>query len=114
MDKLIDQLVEVSYTDGVLDAATVNRIADRLTRTQLKAYIRALKEAEKQHTVRVEAPTEPTAADAKALAGIFSGKRIVTEKNPDLMLGLRVTDNDDVYNINLQHSLERIAEYAAE
>jgi F0F1-type ATP synthase delta subunit len=114
MTNLLKQLVEVSYLDGVLDAVTVARIADKLSRTQLKAYIRALKDAEKQRTVRVEAPAEPTAADRKALESIFSGKMIVTEKNPDLLLGLRITNNDDVYNMNLKHSLERIAAYAAE
>lgn len=114
MEKLIKQLVEASYTDGILNAEVVFAIADRLSRKHLKSYIHALKEHEKQHTVIVEVPSEKAFTDADAFATLFRNKKVRFQENPDLLIGVRIRDNDDVYNMNLQKTLERIATYAAE
>jgi hypothetical protein len=110
MNNLIQKLVVVSYTDGDLNAEIVEKIAPRLTRTQLKSYIHCLKDAEKRSTVIVESSSDIRTRDVEELHKLF-GKKIKARTNPDLLLGLRITDNDDVYNMNLKNSLERITDY---
>lgn len=113
-NKLINQLVSVSYLNGILDERIVNRIALKLNRKELKAYIHGLKEHEKRTTIRLEIAKPNITVNEEALRKIFGGKKIQTTINPDLLLGLRITDSDDVYNMNLKTSLERIEAYAAE
>jgi len=114
MKKLIEQLVQVSYTVGVLNSAIVEKIAAKLTRKQLKAYIRALKTEERRRTIYVEVASEHEKPAVSELEKIFGQKNFRVTENPALLLGLRITDNDDVYNVNLKTSLERIKDYATE
>lgn len=114
MKDLIKQLVQISYTNGTLNPDMVARIAAKLNRKELKAYIHGLKAYEKKTTITVEVAHPAVPIDEKALQSIFGQKKIRKNVNPDLLLGLRITDNDDVYNMNLKTSLERIEAYAAE
>jgi F0F1-type ATP synthase delta subunit len=114
MKKLIQQLVKASYVDDVLHEPTVNKIAAHLTRNELKEYIRGLKEQEKRTTLFVTVPHAKTQVNEDELGRIFGQKKVVVQTDPDLLLGLKITDRDDVYNMNLKTSLERITDYAAE
>jgi hypothetical protein len=42
---------------------------------------------------------------------IFPDKKLFVEKDPDLILGVKVTDNDNVYEFNLRNTLEKMVEY---
>ena len=113
MKRLMKQLVQISYQNGVLHAETVEKIAGKLTRNELKVYIRGLKDQEKRSTVYVEAPITLSAEEEKNIESLF-GKKVVSRKNPELLLGLKITDEDDVYNMNLKTNLERIETYAGQ
>jgi F0F1-type ATP synthase delta subunit len=108
--KLLKQLLLVSYKNGELDNSVVSEIADRLTRSELKIYIRALKNAEKIKNVYVETPFSLSNDLSKDLKDLFPDKRIVFEDNPTLLVGTRITVNDDVYNLSLKNTLDSIIE----
>lgn len=109
----IQDIVAASYKNDMLDETRVNRIVPRLNRKELKAYIHGLKNHEKKTTVQVEV-ANPASLDEETLQKIFGNKKIQTRVNPELLLGLRITANDDVYNLNMKTNLERIVDYAAE
>lgn len=108
------QLVEASYTEGNLNLDSITKIADKLSRKDLKVYIKALKAYDDKHTLRVESAYPLHESDTSALKQIFGNKKIRYSENDELLVGVRITDNDTVYNMNLKNTLERIAAYAAE
>lgn len=109
----LQQLVIESYTDGELDIAKVNKIADLLTKKELKLYIKALKNWERQNTIVVDAPqTNP--GSLKQLQSIFPDKRIVMNVDPTLLLGMRLQHNDDIYEMSLKNTLNKITEHIEE
>lgn len=112
MDKrLIKKLVEAGYVDHKLDADRVNKIAEHLTRLELKEYIKALKERRKRLTVYIDSSFELPEQFKKELEDLFVNKEVIFRKDSNLMLGIRITENDIVYNLNLQNSLQQIKGY---
>lgn len=111
--QMLKQLVMESYTNGELDARKVNRIADLLTKKELRLYIRALKNWERQNKVIIEVPTEK-GLDLSELQEFFSDKKIVVHIDPSLLLGMRLKYNDDIFEMSLKNSLDKITEHIKE
>lgn len=112
--KLLDQLVEISYKGSLLDQKNVEEIAKKLNRLQLKRYIKALKNAENKKTVVISLPKAPAPKEKEMIQAIYPDKIIVYDIDPSLLLGIRTTDNDLVYNSNLQSSFNNIISYISE
>jgi len=108
--KLLKQLVIISYKNGVLDNETISKIADKLSKSELKQYIRSLKSAEKLRNVYVESPFELQKDMVDEFKHVFPDKKIVHQKDPSLLVGTRITHGDDIFEMNLKNSLERIVE----
>lgn len=108
------QLVIASYTDGVLDQDNVNKITSLLKNEELKIYIKALKYAEKKSTVMIETPFQADGETKKTIQGVFKDKKIVYNVDPSLLLGMKITDSDDVYDLSLKNKLERIESFLEE
>jgi len=106
--KLLKQLVLISYKNGDLDNETVSKIAEKLGRSELKQYIKALKSAEKLRNVYVESPFGMQNDIMKELKDIFPDQKIVESDNPALLIGTRITHNDDIFEMNLKSSLDSI------
>lgn len=102
-----------SYIDGQLDAKNVNKIADLLTKDELKLYIRALKNWEKQNQILIDVPFDE-GISIDEFEDLFPGKKIVINKDSSLLLGMRLTDNDDVYELSLKNALNKITEHIEE
>lgn len=108
--KLLKELILLSYKNGDLDNKTVSEIAEKLDRVQLKQYIKALKSAEKLRNVYVDSPFGLQNDTLKELNDIFPNKNIIARKDEGLLLGTRITYNDDVFQMNLKNSLEQIVD----
>lgn len=111
--RVLKQLVFESYTEGALDQQKVTRIAAILKRKELKDYIRALKIEEKKSTVIVTLPDNDQYTEDE-LKKLFPNKNILFEKEPDLLIGARIMDNDLVYEFNLKNTLEKMIQYIDE
>lgn len=103
--KLIKQLVLASYTDGQLDLQTVEKITPFLNRKSLKQYIKALKTYEKQNCVCIESAYN---LDETIFEDLFPNKKIVYKTDPSLILGIKVTNNDLVYDMNLKSKFNNL------
>lgn len=107
--RVLKQLVSESYSGNELDQGKVEKIAKVLKRRELKEYIKALKNRENQMKVTIAAAND-IEIDEFLLSELFPEKKIDFQKDPDLLLGVKITDNDLVYNFNLKSRLEKLIE----
>ncbi len=107
--KILYKLVAQSYSGNLLSEKKVNKIAAILSKSDLKKYINGLKISEKKKNVFISTP--PNNQDLKKFKTLFPNKRIVFEKDPSLILGIKIVDNDIVYEFTLRNSLDKIASY---
>ncbi|MEK7451093.1 MAG: hypothetical protein AAB662_04110 [Patescibacteria group bacterium] len=105
--KNIKKLVLASYIDKKLNPIRVNKIAGLLARKDLKTYIKTLKSYEKKNTVIINLPFLYN--DKKIFAKMFKGKKIIYKEDPSLIAGVRIINNDIVYEHDLKNTLEDIA-----
>jgi hypothetical protein len=101
--KFISQLVEASYTKGQLDRKKVERVAKYLTRADLKKYIRGLKLVEKANTISLVLPDSKLYN--KSLLGSVK-KQVKVLEDKSLLLGIKVIDNDTVYDMSLKSNID--------
>lgn len=109
----LKQLVIESYSHGDLDAKKVNKIADLLNRNELTLYIKALKNWERQNKITLEVPNDHN-LNMKDLTSIFPNKKIEISVDPTLLLGMRLQSNDDVFEMSLKNTLDKITEHIEE
>ena len=107
--KKIDKLVSVSYKNHYLDQKKVNKIASFISKSDLKKYINGLKLVEKKGSLIVSSPIG--SQDFKKFDRLFPNKKIVFKKDTSLMLGMKLIDNDIVYEFTLKNSLDKIQDY---
>jgi len=102
-------LVTESYKNDILDTNKVYAIANCLTRSELKQYIDALKNHEDKKNVIVTTPFK--VYNHKGFEKLFPNKKIFYKIDPSLMLGVKIVDNDNVYEFNLKSRLDDIISY---
>lgn len=107
--KKIDKLVIASYSDNLLNRKKVLKIATLLSRSDLKKYINGLKSTENKKNLIVLSPMNDQALNK--FEKLFPNKKIIFKKDPTLMLGMEIVDNDIVYEFTLKNSLDKIVSY---
>ncbi|SRR6266568_1326138 len=111
MKKQLEELVQASYNDGKLDAETVKKIADKLNRNMLKLYISMLKQAEKKKMVFVTTPKPLAIKDREKLKSLFPKKKIVEEIDPSMIGGIKIVENDEAYEMDLNRTFHDIIRF---
>ncbi|MBI2189964.1 MAG: hypothetical protein HYU49_00290 [Candidatus Levybacteria bacterium] len=106
--KQLKDLALQSYTKDLLDQKKVESVARLLTRFQLKQYIRELRNSESQKTINIVLPHLPAKTDQQMLSRLFAGKRIIYHVDKTLLLGIKIIDNDQVYDLNLKDTLDNL------
>jgi F0F1-type ATP synthase delta subunit len=110
--KQIKNLAIASYTNNSLDIKKINRISKFLNRTQLKRYIQFLKNLEKSKTVIVTmSQLNVKNGLENELKKIFPGKKLRFLEDKSLIVGLKLTDNDIIYDFNLKNTLGNLVSY---
>ena len=107
----VKKFVLASYTKDQLDEKKVKRITLMLSRSNLKQYIKYLKTYEKQNTVTIVVPNEKFLGKnelERMFKGVLNGKKIKIEIDPSLIVGVRIIDNDSIYEYSLKNTLEKI------
>ncbi len=106
---ILKQLVDASYSkQGILLQNKVFDIADHLKRKDLKSYIKALKMKEAKTTVLIETTSKKKQFIGTTTHKLFPNKKIRYIYSPNLLLGIKVTNNDIVYEANLAHSFNAL------
>lgn len=110
MDKKnIDKLVSASYSDNILNRKKVLKISTLLSKSDLKKYINGLKLIEKKKSLIISSPMNNQ--DLNKFEKLFPNKKIILKKDPTLILGMEIVDNDIVYEFTLKNSLDKIVSY---
>ena len=106
--KAIAKLAEISYISNTLNEKRVNNITKHLTKAELRAYLKALKRLEKKNNILFEYAYDLSEQNKKKFKELYGDKQITFIKNPDLLVGIRITEDDKVYNLNMNHALEQV------
>jgi F0F1-type ATP synthase delta subunit len=111
MKKQLEELVQASYNEGNLDEATVKKISEKLTRSMLKIYISMLKQEEKKKMVFVTTPKPLSAKDREKIKSLFPKKKIIEEIDPAMIGGIRVVENDEAFEMDLNRTFRDIIRF---
>jgi hypothetical protein len=110
--KEIKQLVFASYTKNNLDMKKINKIIKLFTKKDFKSYIKFLKAFEKTKNLIVEIPSIAGKEEIlKYVKKLYPEKNIVLKENKKLLAGIKIIDNDIVYEENLKNKLENIVSF---
>ncbi len=112
--RLLKQLVELSFRKGELNRQEVSKIADALNRQQLKAYIGGLKKRIKKETIYVDLAAAPSQKLTEKVTMLYPNKQLAYRVAPELLMGMRITDGDNVFGLNLHDRLETLRQYIGE
>lgn len=104
--KTLTKLALSSYTNDAIDEKKVLRVAIQLDRKDLKKYIRAIKAIERKKNLFIQVPDKNKYK--KLVEDIFSGKRLIIDEDPNLLMGIRITDDDMVYDMSLENRINAI------
>lgn len=108
---MLNQLMISSFKNMYLDKQKVFKIAKYLKRSELKQYIKALIAQEKAITVRIVLPQEIKQQNKVLFSKIFEDKKLIFDADPSLIIGLKVVNNDLVYDLSLLNTLKNLASY---
>ena len=110
--KQIKKLINASYIKNSLNSARVNRIARQLTRAELKLFIKLLKNYEKSKTITLFVSNISEANEIiKQIKKIYSDKNVVIKEDKSLIAGVRLVDNDKIYDANIKNSLDEMVSF---
>lgn len=104
--KKIEKLVLASYKNDFLDENIVKKISSLISKSDLKKYINQIKLTERKKVLTVSVPIDNQ--NIGKFRELFPHKKIILKKDPSLMLGVQIVDNDMVYNFTLKNSLDKI------
>lgn len=109
--KKINQLAIISFEKNKINTETVEKITGKLNNKDFREYIKALKRVIAKTNVYVESATELSSQDKKSFEELFKNKSLVFRVNPELILGVRIIEDDMVYNLNIENSIIQIKDY---
>lgn len=108
----LKKLAYLSYTENNLDTKKINQIIKTLSRKELREYIKLLKIIEKEKTVTII--TAKLFQDNDFLENvrkIFKDRKILIKEDKNILAGIRIIDNDNVYDYSLSNKIDNIVSY---
>lgn len=110
--KKMKKFALASYKKNNLDYSLVMKIVKNLSRSELKEYVRAIKNIENSKNVEVTVVDSILAADLiRKMESIFKGKKIVVKEDKSLIAGIKISDYDMVYELNLKNKINKIIDF---
>lgn len=103
--KQIEKLVCLSYTKGRLDEVKVQKISRILSKRLLKEYIKFLKRYEQKNKLIIviyQSDPKEIIKIRKHYEKIFPKKNIVFQEDKTLIGGIKIIDNDKIYEFSLK------------
>lgn len=107
--KKMKLLVNSAYANREFNEKQMSKIVNALNRRELKLFIKLLKTQINKSTVYVTVPSKENQQILKDLEKIFPNKYVIIHEDKSLIAGVKVTDYDMVYNLNLNSTLEKMA-----
>lgn len=111
MRKKINGLVLNSYNDNQLDPEIVDLIANRLSREELKQYIKLLKHYEHKKHVIVTVPQYLSNEQQIIIQKLFMDKEILYTIDPTIVSGIKIVDNDMEYELSINQLFQDLIKH---
>lgn len=109
--KKIKELAQISYSKNNLDEKKAYRITNLLNRKELKQYLKELKKIESKKSVEIILSKTPTKKSKKMFENLFPDKKIIYNIDKSLMLGVRITNNDLIYEMSLKNTFQNLVSH---
>jgi len=108
--KLLKKLINASLIEDNLDEKKIEYISSKLNREDLKIFINELKKQVKKTTIYVETAYPLTNKEPylKEITNLFPNKKIEFRVNPSLILSVKIINNNNVFDINMNNLLNKI------
>lgn len=99
-----------SFVRNNLNPKKVKLFASKMTRKQLRDYVKYLKfyDAKNKITIVVPRLDMVKKTDLRIFTKFYADKKVIFKEDPSLLLGIRIINNDLVYDLNLKDSFENI------
>ncbi len=104
----LKKVVQASFVNGVLDEANVSRITKSLSYSELKNYTTLLKRELAKLSVVVVSATSLTSEQQVETKTLYPGKSVSFKTDSTLLGGVRVIENDMIYENNIATTLHRL------
>lgn len=108
------KVVQASFVNGILDETNVSRIAKSLTYSELKLYTTLLKRELAKLSVIVISANSLTSDQQAETMNLYPGKSVSFEIDPTLLGGMRVIENDMIYENNLATTLQTLESHVTQ
>lgn len=112
--KELEAIILKSYTNNVLDETAAVAITNNLSRNDLKEYIKALKQYEKKRTVVITMALPTDEKTKKEFEELFPDKQLDYEIDKELLLGVRIANDDLIYELSLKNAFDELVEHASQ
>jgi len=114
--KEIKILVKGAYVNGALDVKKVRRVAKLLKQSELRQFIKVLKRFEESKMVRLIVPNKDMVSQniINKVKADFPRKRVVIDEDPELIIGVKIIDNDLIYELNIKNTLDQLNKHIIE
>lgn len=107
--KNIKKLVKASYLNNKLNSVRVNRVSKLLSRAELKLFIKFIKNYERSKTVILLVSSIASANTViKQVKNNYPNKNLIIKEDSSLLGGIKIIDNDIIYDANIKNSLSGI------
>lgn len=121
LQKLIKNMVEVSFKDGKLLESQVVKSIKALksaSKTQailaLSEYLKALKRKQREHTLFIETTVPLSEGQITKLKKVVEKKvqvtKVITQINPEILGGFKIKIGDEVLDESLSGKIKQIKE----
>jgi hypothetical protein len=110
----LKKLAIASYTKEKLDVKKASRIANLLTKVDLRRYIKYLKLIEKSKNITVVLSNKIDKNMENKFKKIYKDKNVTFIYDPDLILGVKILDNDFIYEYNLKDTINKLSGFITE
>ena len=114
--KKVKKMALKSFNENSLDQKIISLVSKKLNKKDLKVYINELKRINDVKFVKVYVPDKKIMTDkmTQSLSKFFVNKELRIIEEPELIAGLRIVDNDLIYELNLRDNFENMIEYLKE
>ncbi len=111
--KDIQTLVSQSYTGRSLDEEKIIQIAQALSRSDLKKYIRILKQDQKKKTVYITVSMMPSVKQQSIIQSLYQDKTLVYSIDKSLLIGMKIQEYDIITEYDLKDNLLQLKNYTS-
>src|SRR5579871_3012779 len=106
-DQQLKQLAQISIQNGIINEAVIDFVMHTLNRTQLKTFVRYLKNEREKNTITVKTAEPLNNTTTQQLENVFQNKEVTFKEDPRLGAGIYIHAGDNIIDLTLKTSINQ-------